>query len=156
MKAAERDALIESYFAEDMKLLKAKGHDYAGEADALGNLRRFGLYGIVVRLSDKFSRLERFAQGGDLKVRDESIRDTLRDIRNYAFLAQIFLDDNGIPRKTYVVRYQDLSDSSMPSKRMRVMACDAQEARDLYVKAIGPNMGPIEEVYPIDEEEKDK
>jgi hypothetical protein len=75
-----------------MKLLRAKGHDYAGEQDALGNLRRFGLFGILVRLSDKFSRLEHFAKSGDIKVKDESIRDTLRDIRNYSFLAQIFLE----------------------------------------------------------------
>lgn len=92
MNAADRDALIRAYFDEDMALLQAKGHDYSGEQDALGNLRRFGLYGIIVRLSDKFSRLEQFAKGGELKVKDESIRDTLRDIRNYAFLAQIFLD----------------------------------------------------------------
>lgn len=92
MRPDERDALIRSYFDEDMALLQAKGHDYSGEQDALGNLRRFGLYGIIVRLSDKFSRLEQFAKSGDLKVKDESIRDTLRDIRNYAFLAQIFLD----------------------------------------------------------------
>jgi len=94
MKPEDRDALIESYFAEDMKLLQAKGHDYSGQQDALGNLRRFGLYGIIVRLSDKFSRLEQFAKSGALQVKDESIRDTLRDIRNYAFLAQIFLDGN--------------------------------------------------------------
>jgi len=92
MTPAERDALIQSYFDEDMKLLRAKGHDYSGEADALGNLRRFGLFGILVRLSDKFSRLEQFAKSGDIKVKDESIKDTLRDIRNYSFLAQIFLD----------------------------------------------------------------
>ena len=92
MTPIERDTLIESYFADDMELLRAKGHDYSGEADALGNLRRFGLLGILVRLSDKFSRLEHFAKSGDLQVQDESIRDTLRDIRNYSFLAQIFLD----------------------------------------------------------------
>jgi len=97
MTPAERDAIIEAFFAEDMALLKAKGHDYAGKRDALGNLRRFGLYGIIVRLSDKFSRLEQFAKSGDLKVKDESIRDTLRDIRNYASLAQIFLDGGDAP-----------------------------------------------------------
>ena len=91
MKPEERDALIQSYFAEDMELLRSKGHDYSGEADALGNLRRFGLLGIIVRLSDKFSRIEQFAKSGAINVKGESIADTLRDIRNYAFLAQIFL-----------------------------------------------------------------
>ena len=99
MKPEERDALIRSYFAEDMELLQAKGHDYSGEEDALSNLRHFGFLGIIVRLSDKFSRIERLAElgysigeYGYVHVKDESIRDTLRDIRNYAFLAQIFLE----------------------------------------------------------------
>jgi len=95
MTAKERDAKIESYFREDMALLKNKGHDYAGDADSLGNLRRFGLYGIIVRLSDKFSRLEQYAKSGELKVKDEGVVDTLRDIRNYAFLAQIFAETEG-------------------------------------------------------------
>ena len=92
MLPRERDKLIQSYFDEDMRLLQAKGHDYGGQDDALGNLRRFGLYGIVVRLSDKFSRIENFAKTDQLEVKGESIKDTLRDIRNYCFLAQIFLD----------------------------------------------------------------
>jgi hypothetical protein len=92
MKADERNNLICAYFTEDLALLRAKGNDYAGDDDALSNLRRFGLYGIIVRLSDKFSRLERFAKDGKLQVKDESVRDTLRDIRNYAYLAQILLD----------------------------------------------------------------
>jgi hypothetical protein len=92
MTAAERDAIIESYFVEDMKLLRAKGQDYSGLRDALSNLKRFGLFGIIVRLSDKFSRLEQLAQSGEAMVKDESMTDTLRDIRNYSFLAQIFLE----------------------------------------------------------------
>lgn len=93
MTAQERDAFIESCFKQDMKLLRAKGHDYAGQEDALSNLRDFGLLGIVVRLSDKFSRLKRFAKTSNLHVKTESVEDTLRDIRNYAFLAQIFLEE---------------------------------------------------------------
>jgi hypothetical protein len=92
MKPTERDDLIRAYFDADMALLQAKGHDYAGMEDCLGNLRRFGLYGIIVRMSDKFSRLEQFAKSGELRVKDEGVADTLRDIRNYSFLAQIFLE----------------------------------------------------------------
>ena len=94
MIPAKRDALIRAYFAEDMRLLKAKGHDYAGAADCLKNLRRHGLKGIVVRLCDKLERLDTLVWGsGKAEVKDESISDTLRDIRNYGFLAQIFLDN---------------------------------------------------------------
>ncbi len=92
MTPAKRDELIRAYFDEDMALLQAKGNDYAGNDDCLANLKRFGLFGILVRLSDKFSRLETLAKAGfdKAQVKDESIVDTLRDIRNYAFLAQIF------------------------------------------------------------------
>lgn len=93
MKPEERNDLIRAYFEEDMALLKAKGHDYAGKVDCLANLKRFGYYGIIVRLSDKFSRLETLAKASGAKgVPTESEIDTLRDIRNYAFLAQIFLE----------------------------------------------------------------
>ena len=121
MKASERDHLIkkyfredakkrntlvrvyfDKYFEEDMQLVKVRGHDYAGEKDCLANLKRFALIGIVVRLSDKFSRLESLAKLGFVKkkwqgkglgkVKRDSIKDTLQDIRNYSFLAQLFLE----------------------------------------------------------------
>lgn len=93
MKAIERDALIEEYFKSDMELLRAKGRDYSGNEDCLANLKRFGLMGILVRLSDKFSRLESLAKVGfNIAVKDEKLTDTLRDIRNYCFLAQIFVE----------------------------------------------------------------
>lgn len=92
MKPQERNDLIRSYFEHDMALLMAKGHDYAGNVDCLANLKRFGSYGIVVRLSDKFSRLETLTKQGQMAVTDESLIDTVRDIRNYCFLLQIFLE----------------------------------------------------------------
>ena len=97
MKATERNDIIRHYFEEDMELLASKGHDYAGNQDCLANLKRFGELGIVVRLSDKFSRLEtltkaKMAGAGLGAVKDESLKDTLRDIRNYAFLLQIFVE----------------------------------------------------------------
>lgn len=97
MTADERNARIRGYFENEcMSILEAKGHDYAGDADCLANLRRFGLFGIIVRLSDKFSRIETLAKAGfdRAKVKDESIRDTLRDIVNYSLLAMIFLDED--------------------------------------------------------------
>lgn len=92
MKATERNDLIRHYFEEDMALLAMKGHDYAGNDNCLANLDRFGAFGIAVRLSDKFSRLEKFAKSGVFKVQQESLIDTLRDIRNYCFLMQIFIE----------------------------------------------------------------
>ena len=116
MNADERNAKIESYFREDMELLKDKGHDYSGDQDSLGNLRRFGLYGIIVRLSDKFSRLEQYAKSGELKVKDEGVIDTLRDIRNYAFLAQIFAEMDAIDATIRVNRRNFGIDDYLPEE----------------------------------------
>jgi len=84
---------------QDAALMAAKNHDYAGDADALENFREFGFYGVIVRLGDKWKRLKNFAirkqagRGDLLAVKDESIKDTLRDIRNYATLAEIMFDE---------------------------------------------------------------
>jgi len=74
-----------------------KNHDYAGDADPLKNLRsaeRIGLapfVGVLVRLQDKWSRLEQFQKSGTLLVKDESVIDTLIDNANYSILAAILL-----------------------------------------------------------------
>jgi hypothetical protein len=76
-----------------------KNADYAGEEDSLANLRmceKMGVsafVGVVIRLCDKFSRLMRFCKTKELQVKDESIKDTLKDIVNYALFAIIFLEE---------------------------------------------------------------
>jgi hypothetical protein len=72
-----------------------KNHDYAGDKDPLKNLhapKRLGItpfMGVLVRLQDKASRLEQFAQSNELYVKDESVIDTLIDQANYSVLAAI-------------------------------------------------------------------
>ena len=70
--------------AELMSLREAKGHDYSGGEDTLENLREFGSFGVVVRLTDKIKRLKFFYQSGILAVEDEKIEDTMKDLINYA------------------------------------------------------------------------
>jgi hypothetical protein len=50
------------------------------------NVPRYGTHGTIVRMGDKFSRLENMLEGGDRfeGSNDESIEDTLIDIANYA------------------------------------------------------------------------
>lgn len=85
---------FESIVKEMIEIHHTKNHDYANE-DYLSNLtacKRVGLEpwkGAVVRLQDKMSRLENFAKKGKLKVKDESIEDTLKDMANYAILCLI-------------------------------------------------------------------
>jgi hypothetical protein len=74
----------------------SKSHDYA-DADPLSNLRMcesFGVpafHGVMVRLSDKWSRLVQLVGGKTPK--HESLRDTLIDQAVYSLLAVILLDE---------------------------------------------------------------
>lgn len=76
-----------------------KNHDYSGTADPLKNLRaptRIGIdpfIGVLVRLQDKWSRLEQFANSGELLVKGESVIDTLMDNAVYSLLAIILYEE---------------------------------------------------------------
>jgi hypothetical protein len=80
---------------------RRKYSDYAGAngaRDAFANLRMvetFGVLtteqGIFTRMSDKFARLASFLANKTLKVKDESIEDTLLDLANYCILLVVYL-----------------------------------------------------------------
>jgi hypothetical protein len=86
----------ELMFYESMALIDQKGADYNRDqqlsGDTLFNLKVAAILGIVptaergilVRLSDKFMRLISLMQpGAETAVKEESVRDTVRDIHNY-------------------------------------------------------------------------
>ncbi len=70
----------------------AKNHDYSADADPLSNFRKCEVFGIpawrgsLVRMSDKWSRIEQLAGGKNAAVKDEALEDTLLDLANYALL----------------------------------------------------------------------
>lgn len=82
-------------------ICEAKNADYAGvngAEDAFANFRmveRFGVVtaeqGMFTRMSDKFSRIASFIAKGVLKVKDESIEDTLLDFANYCILMAAYI-----------------------------------------------------------------
>lgn len=91
--------------SEIAELHAAKNHDYAGEADPLRNLRMCEAAGIeawkgvVVRLTDKLARLQGFAKTGELKVADESIIDTFKDMAVYSLLGLILYEETLSPER---------------------------------------------------------
>lgn len=95
MKNPKFHALLE----EISKLHDSKNSDYAQDADPLSNLRRseaFGIpayKGVIVRLTDKWSRIEQLAGGKTPK--HESLRDSLIDNAVYSLLCVILLDEAG-------------------------------------------------------------
>ena len=67
-----------------------KNHDYGNSFDR--SLDRFGLVASVVRIGDKMNRIESLVQKKAM-VQDESIRDTLLDMANYAIMTVMWMDN---------------------------------------------------------------
>ena len=76
-----------------------KSNNYSTDSDPLSNLKmceQFGVpayLGVMVRLSDKWSRLTQLA-GGKPDLVGESIIDTLKDMAIYSLLAIILWEKN--------------------------------------------------------------
>lgn len=67
-----------------------KNHDYG---DSFGEtFRKLGIISAVTRITDKTNRLQSLCINQQ-KVSDESIRDTLMDLANYAIMTIIELDE---------------------------------------------------------------
>ena len=84
---------------DEIKALhESKNHDYAEDADPLSNLRRAEAMGIpawkgvLVRLTDKWSRIEQLANGKSPK--HESLRDSLIDNAVYSLLCVLLLEES--------------------------------------------------------------
>ena len=72
------------------ELYAKKNHDY-GDSFAQ-SFREEGMAMVRIRLGDKFNRLKALTRGGEQKVADESIRDTLIDLANYAIMTVLEMD----------------------------------------------------------------
>ena len=72
---------------EALDLFEKKNKDYG---DAFAN---FGTIGVLVRLSDKISRAVSISKSSVTLVKDESLRDTLIDLHNYAAMAIMLMDE---------------------------------------------------------------
>lgn len=78
-----------------IEIIKAKNHDYANAMDPFKNFRAcelFGLsveQGILLRMSDKMARIGNLLNA-EQKVKDESIEDTILDLKNYANILLVY------------------------------------------------------------------
>lgn len=71
-------------------LYQRKNHDY-GDAFHESFLEE-GFAMARVRLTDKLSRFKTLSRNNDAKVKDESLRDTLIDLANYAIMTVMEID----------------------------------------------------------------
>ncbi len=86
----EFEAIVE----EMVEIHHKKNHDYSnGEylSDLIAS-RRLGILpwkNALLRMQQKMSRMESFAKQNELKVKDESVEDTLKDMAVYSILCLI-------------------------------------------------------------------
>lgn len=85
---------------EAREIMESKNHDYtANNADALANFKAsltVGVepeLGLLVRMMDKFKRIETFVKYNTLKVKNEPVDDAIRDCINYIILLHGLLQE---------------------------------------------------------------
>lgn len=71
---------------EGLDLFKKKNADYG---DSFAN---YGPIGVIVRMGDKINRLSNISNN-KIEIVDESMRDTLIDLHNYAAMAIMLMDE---------------------------------------------------------------
>lgn len=71
------------------KTYAAKNHDYGNSFEQSCN--KFGIIAAIVRMGDKMNRLESLTVK-KAEVKDESIKDTLLDLANYAIMTVMWLN----------------------------------------------------------------
>jgi hypothetical protein len=87
-----------------------KNADYGSDEDCLSNLKgceRLGIHpamGTVVRLQDKWSRIENFFKKNKLK--NESVYDSLLDNAIYSLLAIQIIEEYENPKKEKTGKYR--------------------------------------------------
>ena len=74
-------------------IYERKNHDYGDSFSK--SYREYGMTMPCIRLEDKLNRLKALAKSGDARVDDESVRDTLLDLANYAIMTVLEMDSEG-------------------------------------------------------------
>ena len=73
------------------EIYKKKNADYGNSFE--NSLDKHGLIAAIVRMDDKMNRVINLYKADEQLVEDESIRDTLMDLANYAIMSVMWLDN---------------------------------------------------------------
>lgn len=74
------------------KTFIAKNHDYGNSFEQ--SLDEEGMAASRIRMGDKWNRYKTLSRAKDIKVKDESLRDTLLDLANYSIMTVMWMDKN--------------------------------------------------------------
>jgi hypothetical protein len=91
---------LEQNAEDDIDIVRKKNQDYAGDTDPFKNFELAEFLGVcsteeamMVRMADKLQRIAN-VMDGDNAVEDETVIDTLSDLRNYANIMQVYIDND--------------------------------------------------------------
>lgn len=103
--------LYDETLSEARDIVKAKNVDYGATDDVLSNFKRTAgcvgvspVEGVLIRIEDKLGRILNFSKKQKFEIKDESVKDTVRDVINYILLMQglILERDKEIPAPGYM------------------------------------------------------
>lgn len=83
---------FEDVTLELRKIYDAKNRDYGDSFSK--SFEEEGMAMVRIRLGDKLNRFKNLTRGAEQQVKDESVRDTLLDLANYAIMTIMELDKN--------------------------------------------------------------
>lgn len=96
MNKQEYFKFAEGFFNNCLETSRKKNSDYTGgsenpfsnfkSVEALFSNPDITAIGFLTRMMDKMKRIASFVEKGELKVKDESVTDTLQDLANYSCL----------------------------------------------------------------------
>jgi hypothetical protein len=92
--------LHQSISQEALELMRKKNNDYACGEDPFLNFRRAEYLGfstaelgVLIRMTDKMSRISTFLNRGELSIENESVYDAIVDMINYSVILAGLLKD---------------------------------------------------------------
>ncbi len=115
-KPSPRQRLLDAHSSlttSALALMHQKNNDYANVEDPFENFRMFGSLGILVRMSDKFQRLRNFERRGTFSVPDESLRDTVLDLINYAVIYYAWKEEERAKSDSQVRNQREVAGSKV-------------------------------------------
>ena len=76
------------------EIYREKNKKYGNSFDK--TIEEFGLTAPVIRMSDKLERIKQLIQAIEDNTTDESLKDTLLDLANYAIMFYMYLEKKGV------------------------------------------------------------
>ena len=82
----ERLDKMKELHSQSLNLFKKKNADYNN------TFEKYGILGVLIRISDKVDRIKSITSRNVIMVNDESLRDSLVDLNNYSSIGLMLLD----------------------------------------------------------------